>query len=124
LSEQKNGSREWWCESIWICPTLDDNGCAFGFSKLFRMIEDEDADTYMAFLDIAEIVKYCSETSRQLEVDWRFEIEDAVFGEVIGGLQTEQLKGSMAGFLNWFSVDLEALKSKSREQILAQWATR
>jgi hypothetical protein len=122
--EQANEAYDWWCESIWIADTPDDLGHAFGFTKLFCMIDDEDTDTYMAYLDVCEVARFLASVAAALDIGWRLEIEGAPLGVVTAAGPDEQLRGSLSGFLDMFPGDFDLLRSRPREDILAEWADR
>jgi hypothetical protein len=121
---EANEMYDWWCESIWICETPDEAGNAFGFTKLFCMIDDEDTDTYMAYLDVQEIVKFLTSVAKRLGIEWRLEIEGAPFGIVTKAGPNGELQGNLSGFLDMFPGDFETLRSLPREKILAAWCDR
>src|SRR6185436_12541491 len=77
-----NKRYDWWCESIWISEKPDEAGNVFGFTKLFCMIDEEDTDTYMAYLDVCEIIKFLTSAAERLGIEWRLEIESAPVGVV------------------------------------------
>lgn len=124
LVEQKNKSYQWWCESIWMSSELTEEGELCGSTKLFCLIDDEDTDTYMAFLDIQEIVRFFQSVARQTGIDWRFEMEGSPFGAIINGEIDETLETNLTMFLDLFPGDFMALRAISREEILNQWKSR
>jgi hypothetical protein len=124
LMAEANEAYDWWCESIWISEKPDEAGYAFGFTKLFCMIDDEDADTYMAYLDVCEIVKFLTSAAQRLGIEWRLEIEGAPFGVVTSAGPDAALQGNLSGFLDMFPGDFDALRSRPREEILAEWSDR
>jgi hypothetical protein len=121
LVSEANGAYVWWTESLWISDERDEKGNAFGSSKLFRMIDDEDTDTYMVYLDICEMIRFLSSASRQLGIGWRCEIEAAPFGAITAGMPDGDLQNNLATFLDLFPGDFALLRAKSREEILAEW---
>jgi len=123
-ADAKNRGREWWCEGIWICDKSIENRTVFGSTKLFCMIDDEDTDTYMAYLDICEIVEFLAGESKRRGHTWWFEIEGESFGRIRDGVPDVELRGNLESFLEVFPGDFESLRRKSREQILAAWADR
>jgi hypothetical protein len=123
-THEKNRSRDWWCESVWISDEVGPDGGAFGFTKLFCMIEDDDTDTYMAYLDICEIVRFLQAESVRLGVSWKLEIEASPFGRLTSNGPDRELRENLDTFLEMFPGDFESLKSRSREDILAQWSDR
>jgi hypothetical protein len=88
------------------------------------MIDDEDADTYMASLDVGEIVRFLASVAQRLGIGWRLEIEGSPFGGVTAAGPDAELRGNMAGFLDMFPGDFEPLRARSRADILAQWGDR
>ena len=124
LASEANEAYDWWCESIWISDMPDEAGNAFGFTKLFCMIDDEDTDTYMAYLDVCEIVRFLVAASERLGIAWRLEIEGGSLGGVTETGPDNELRGNIAGFLDMFPGNFEPLKSRSRKEILAEWSNR
>lgn len=124
LARAANEAYDWWCESIWISEKRDDRGGAFGFTKLFCTIDDEDTDTYMAYLDVCEIVRFLTSIAEKLGVEWRLEIEGAAFGVVTEAGPDAKLHRSLSRFLEVFPGDFEALQARTREEILAEWSDR
>jgi hypothetical protein len=124
LAAAANEAHEWWCEPIWITEKPDEAGNAFGFTKLFCMIDDEDTDTYMAYLDVCEIVKFLTSVAVSLGIEWRLEIEGSPFGVVTRAGPDAELQGNLSGFLDMFPGDFESLRSRPREKILAEWSDR
>ena len=119
-----NEGYDWWCESIWISEKPDEAGNVFGFTKLFCMIDEEDTDTYMAYLDVCEIIKFLTLVAQRLDSEWRLEIEGAPFGVVTKAGPDAALQGNLSGFLDMFPGDFDAVRSRSREEILAEWSDR
>src|SRR5262245_51192025 len=105
LVTSKNKAYDWWCESIWISERPDTLGNVFGFTKLFRLIDDADIDYYMVYLDIGEIVRFFTSVAERLGVEWRFEVADAPFGTVRVTGPDAQLEGNLSGFLEAFPGD-------------------
>ena len=99
LAEGENSSREWWCEPIWISEKPGVEGQAFGSTKLFCMIDDEDVDTYMAYLDIQEIARFLIELSGSTGTDWELRIEGSPVGLIRSGRMDEGLSGAIEAFL-------------------------
>jgi hypothetical protein len=86
--------------------------------------DDEDTDTYMAYLDVCEIVKFLTSVAHRLGIEWRLEIEGAPFGAVTRAGADSELHGNLSGFLDMFPGNFEALRSRPRAEILAQWSLR
>ncbi|MGL6074088.1 MAG: hypothetical protein ACRC8S_08005 [Fimbriiglobus sp.] len=124
LVADANAAYDWWCESIWIAEDPDADGHAYGFTKLFCMIDDEDADTYMAYLDVCEIVRFLASVANRLGIEWRLQIEASPFGGVTAGGPDDDLRGNLSGFLDMFPGDYEPFRVRSRADILAEWADR
>lgn len=124
LARSANAAYDWWCESIWISEKPDDGGNAFGFTKLFCMIDDEDTDTYMAYLDVCEIVRFLNSIAEKFGIEWRLEIEGSPFGVVTVSGPNAEFLGNISGFLELFPGNFESLRSRLREEILAEWADR
>ena len=124
VAAEANEAYDWWCESIWIADGPDEAGNAFGFTKLFCMIDDEDTDTYMAYLDVCEIVRFLTSVAEQLGIEWRLEIEGAPFCVVSRAGPDAALKGNLSEFLDMFPGDFDALRSRPRQEILAEWSDR
>jgi len=122
LAAESNKAYDWWCESIWISNERNEKGMAFGSTKLFRMIDDENVDTYMAYLDVCEIIKFLKMVSVRLGIEWEVKIEGAPFGGVTRTGADTMLRGNIATFLDMFPGDFEPLKAKPRAEILAEWA--
>ncbi len=118
-----NESYEWWCEGIWISDEPTENGSSFGSTKLFCLIDDENADTYMAYQDIREIVRFFTEESKTGS-GWRLELEDEDFGTIVSGAPDEELKANLEGFLDAFEVDFEELGKPDRKAFLKKWSDR
>jgi hypothetical protein len=124
LAGAANEAYGWWCESIWFSEKPNETGCAFGFTKLFCMINDDDTDTYMAYLDVCEIVRFLTSVAERLGIEWRLEIEGAPFGIVTRAGPNAELKGNLSGFLDMFAGNFETLRSRQRQEILAEWSDR
>lgn len=124
LAAKKNREYDWWCEAIWIGEKVDESGAAFGFTKLFCMIDDEDVDTYMAYLDVKEIVDFFCEVSKQTKTAWDFAIEGSELGKVEKGKRDAALRENLEMFLDLFPGDFESVKKKGRKQILREWKDR
>ncbi|MEX0716914.1 MAG: hypothetical protein WD066_10015 [Planctomycetaceae bacterium] len=119
-----NEEYDWWCESIWFSDTPDEAGKAFGFTKLFCMIDDEDTDTWMASLDVCRIIRFLTSVAERLGIEWRLEIEGAPFGIVTRAGPDAESQGNSSGFLDMFPGAFESLRSRPREEILAEWSDR
>jgi hypothetical protein len=124
LAETTNEAYDWWCESIWISEKSDEPGNVFGFTKLFCMIDNEDTDTYMAFLDMCEIVRFLTSVAERLGIEWRLEIEGSPFGAVTRAGPDAALQVNLTGLIDMFGGDFEALQSRPREETLAEWSDR
>jgi hypothetical protein len=124
LASKANEAYHWWCESICISETPDETGSVFGFTKLFCLIGDEVTDTYMAFLDICEIVRFLTTASERLGVEWRLEIAGSHFGKITRSGPDDELQAKLASFLEEFPGDFESLRSRPRAEILAEWPDR
>jgi hypothetical protein len=123
LSATANESHVWWCEPIWMSEQLDEAGNIFGSTKLFCLIDDIDTDTYMAYLDVCEIVKFLSLVAQRLGIEWRLEMEGEAFGAITRAGPDATLQGNLSSFLD-MGGDFAALRARPREEILAQWADR
>jgi hypothetical protein len=124
LASAANEAYEWWCEPIWISGSLEEAGNVFGFTKLFCLIDDDNTDTYMAYLDVCEIVRFLTSVAERFDVEWRVDIEDSTFGVVTKAGPDEMLEENLSGFLEMFPGDFEVLQSQPREAILAKWSDR
>jgi hypothetical protein len=124
LVAASNEAYDWWCESIWIAEEPNTLGNVFGFTKLFCLIEDMATDTYMAYLDIGEIVRFLTSVAAQLHIEWQLEIEGSPFGIVTRNGPDARLQENLSEFLEMFPEDFEPLQSRSREEILARWVDR
>jgi hypothetical protein len=124
LATAANAAYDWWCESIWIPEKPDDCGNAFGFTKLFCMIDDADTDTYMAYLDVCEIVRFLTSIAETLGIEWRLEIEGSPLGVATAAGPDAELQGNLSRSLDMLAGDFEALRSKPRGEILAEWSDR
>ncbi len=120
----KGSNREWWCEPIWISEYADSDGKLFGSTKLFCNIDDIDVDTYMAYLDIKEIVRILSDVSHELRIDWDIQVEDSTIGKIKNGNSDSELQANLEMFLEMFPGDFDTLKQTPREQILEKWKDR
>ncbi len=124
LTAEANEAYDWWCEPIWIADDPNDAGHAFGSTKLFCMIDNEDVDTYMAYLDVGEIVRFLSSAAKRLGMEWRLEVEGAPFGTVTAAGPDDELQANLKMFLDMFPGDFEPLRLRSRADILAEWSDR
>jgi len=124
LEAAANKAYDWWCESLWISEKSDEAGNVFGSTKLFRLIDDPVTDTYMAYLDVCEIVTFLTSVADQLSIEWRLQMEGAPFGMVTKAGPDAQLQGSLSMFLEMFPGDFETLRSRPRAEILSEWSDR
>lgn len=124
LATEANTVYEWWCECIWFDDTPSGSGIVYGFTKLFCMIDDEDTDTYMAYLDVCEIVRFLTTTAEGVGVEWRLDIEAAPFGAVTRAGPDAELRANLAGFLDMFPGNFDTLRSRTRQDILVEWSNR
>jgi hypothetical protein len=124
LAAEADEAYNWWCESIWISEMPDEAGNAFGFTKLFCMIDDEDTDSYMAYLDVCEIVRFLTSVAERVGIEWRLEIEGSLFGVVTGAGPDGELQRNLSGFLDRFPGNFETLMLRPREEILSEWSDR
>ena len=124
LAAETNRAYHWWCEPICVISTADDAGHAFGSTKLFCLIDDVDADTYMAYLDVNAIIRFLSTVAVELSIQWKLEIEGSPFGGVTATGPDDELRGNLSRFLDMFPGDFEPLRARSRADILAQWPDR
>jgi hypothetical protein len=122
LQAAANKAYDWWCESLWILEESDEAGNVFGSTKLFRLIDDPVTDTYMAYLDVCEIVRFLTSVAEQLGIEWRLQIEGAAFGSVTKAGPDAQLQGNLSAFLDMFPGVFETLRSRPRAEILSEWA--
>jgi hypothetical protein len=83
-----------------------------------------ETDTYMAYLDVCEVVRILTSIAQKLGIEWRLEIEGAPFGTVNEGGPDTELQGNLSGFLDMLPGDFETLRTRTRDEILADWSDR
>jgi hypothetical protein len=88
------------------------------------MIEDEETDAYMAYLDVCEIIRFLNSIAEKLGIEWRLEIEGSPFGALAVSGPNAELLSNISRFLEMFPGNFESLRSRLREEILAEWAER
>jgi hypothetical protein len=124
LIKKANDNFDWWCEPISIWSDSDEPGHICGAKKIFCMIDDVDTDTYMAYLDVCQVVKVFSEVAAKLNVGWKLDIEGGNFGKIASKGPDKMLQASLASFLDAFPGEFEKLMKTPREKILKKWADR
>src|SRR5262245_39305608 len=118
----KNSAFKWWAESIHFGA---DKSAQSGWTKLFRVIPDVNTDLDMAQWDMREIIQFFVEQTKTSGHSWAFSVEGQFLGRVAYGAPDDELETNLAGFGEGLEVafpeELEALRSKSREEIMAEW---
>ncbi len=84
--ESESSNREWWAESIILFDSPEMPGQICGDTKLFCLLDDDDAaDCYMAMKDAEFIVERLETVSRQHGIAWQLFIAGEPAGEIRDG---------------------------------------
>ena len=97
--ESASADYEWWCEPIHFFDRPDLPDHATGDTKLFLLLDDPSADSFMAHADATKIVELLSSASREFGVNWKLSLEGAPVGNIVDGKPDSDASDSLDGLL-------------------------
>nr|CAP48384.1 putative integron gene cassette protein [uncultured bacterium] len=123
--ESKANEREWWAECIMLYDLRDGSGRMGGDTKLFCLLDDDDAaDCFMAMKDAEFLVDCLESASKQFGVSWELTLAGEPAGEITRGARTEIVQQMLDSFdliAEDEDVDFERY---DRESLLAKYPDR
>lgn len=97
--ESRSNEREWWAESIILFDNPQLPGQICGDTKLFCLIDDDDAaDCYMAMLDATFIIEQLETTSKEHGITWQLHLAGEPAGEIRDGHRNDTVQQMLASF--------------------------
>ena len=115
---------KWWAESLSFFEDPKRSDQLVGNTKLFRLIDDPAADSFMASTDMDHILGYLEAASEKFGVDWQLFLQDTPVGMIAGGRRDEKAGNAVKGLLkicDAMGIDPAEL---DRGRIFAQYCKR
>ena len=121
----KSKKREWWAESIHLFDNPHIPGQICGDTKLFCLLDDDDAaDCFMAMKDAEFIVECLEESSKSHGIAWELVLAGEPAGEVRNGHRNKTVQQMLDSFDLVAEVDDVDFSRYDRESLLHQYPDR
>ena len=117
LADKANNDYQWWSEPISFF-SADTTGLA-GSSGLYRGIDDQQIDNYMAHQDLLKIIEFLKSVSSDLGVGWQVSIEDTVVGQIADGNEDDDMEFNLDMLADVHGVNGVSM---NRDEILRKYA--
>ena len=123
--ESDSESREWWAESIILFDNPKAPGRICGDTKLFCLLDDDDAaDCWMAMQDAAFIVERLESASREHGISWELFLAGEPAGKILNGERDEVVAQMLASFDLIADVEDVDFSQYDRESLLRRYPDR
>lgn len=114
--EKANTNYRWWNESLQI----EDKETLSGNIELFRMIEEGDIDSYMAYLDLKHLITVLARLSLDHNMNWTIGMESSALGKIVQGKVEEDLEKGIEMLVSMYDTE-EFSNMPPREEILEKY---
>jgi hypothetical protein len=121
---QEAAGYQWWAESLNFFDDPKRPGQLVGNTKLFRLIDDPAADSFMASADLDRIVGCLEAASARFGVEWQLFLQDTPVGIITGGRRDETAGKAVKGLLAVCEMMGIAPAELDRDRILKEYPPR